>query len=580
MDASVSGLPIPINKTKAWRQLKLHALWRKLVPLDLRADPARSCKMKISTQHMFLDYSRQLVSDKTIRLLLNLAEAAGLQDKIEAMFTGEKINRTENRAVLHTALRQQSNEPVEVDGHNVIPDVKGVLAKIKKFSGEVLSGERRGVTGKQIKHIVAIGIGGSYLGPEYLAEACRVYAKQGMNLRFVANVDGTDFAQKTAGLDAEETMFIVVSKTFTTAETMMNAETAKAWTLEHLSSKGSSEDIIKKHFVAVSTAADLVSKFGIDTDNMFGFWDWVGGRYSATSAVGMLPLALFLGYDRAEEILKGANWMDEHFRNAPLNQNIPVISALIDIWNINFLGIRVRALLPYCQALLKLAPHTQQVEMESNGKRVDLFGRAVNFFTGEVVFGEPGTNGQHSFYQLIHQGMRVAADFIGVIKPQYAVGKDSETTVSHHRELLTNFIAQPDALAFGKTIEEVRTELAKSGKSTAEIDALAPHKVFPGNRPSSSMLIEELTPFMAGALLAYTEHRTAVKGFIWGINSFDQWGVELGKALGVKIRNIFLRSNKDSHFKVNPTEEGLCPSSATLVNSIVAGQLPKIYSEL
>ncbi|MFH1361641.1 MAG: glucose-6-phosphate isomerase, partial [bacterium] len=567
-----------INKTGAWRNLWLHSLGRKIKPLNLRKaftkDDERSKKMSIATEHAFYDYSFQLVTDKTMDLLFKLAETAGLKNKIEDMFNGEKINRTEGRAVLHAALRQLSDKSVYVDGQDVIPGVKEVLAKIKKFSDEILSGTRLGVTGKQIKNVVAIGIGGSYLGPEYLAEACKAYAREGMNLRFVANVDGTDFAQKTADLDPEETMFIIVSKTFTTAETMMNANTAKAWMLEKLSGQAAPKEIIKKHFVAASTAAEKVSAFGIDTANMFGFWDWVGGRYSATSAVGMLPLSLFLGYDQAEQILKGAEWMDNHFRNTPFHKNIPVIAGLVDIWNINFLGINVRGLLPYCQALLKLAPHTQQVEMESNGKRVDLFGRLVKFATGEVVFGEPGTNGQHSFYQLIHQGMKVAADFIAVIKPQYALGKDSAESVSHHKELNSNTVAQREALAFGKTAKEVAAELAKAGKSPEEIKNLTPHKVFPGNRPSSTLLVEELTPFTAGVLLAFTEHRTAVKGFIWGINSFDQWGVELGKVLGVKVRNLFKRGNTDKDFRVIPAEDLVPETTARVANAFITGELP------
>jgi len=580
MDASISGLPRPINKTGAWRALLLHSLGRKIKPLNMRKafanDPERSKDMSVRTEHAFYDYSRQLVTGKTMDLLFKLAEAADLKGKIEAMFTGEKINRTENRAVLHTALRQSSDEPVYVDGQDVIPGIKDVLAKIKQFSEEILGGKRTGVSDKQIKNIVAIGIGGSYLGPEYLAEACRAHAVDGMNLRFVANVDGANFAQQTADLDAEETMFIIVSKTFTTAETMMNAKTAKQWALEKLADKGSVDAIIKKHFVAASTATDLVAKFGIDTANMFGFWDWVGGRYSATSAVGMLPLALFLGYEKAEEILRGAEWMDNHFRNTPFSSNIPVIAGLVDIWNINFLGTRVRALLPYFQPLLKLAPHTQQVEMESNGKRVDLYGRIVKYFTGEVVFGEPGTNGQHSFYQLLHQGMKVTADFIAVLKPQYPLGKDSADSVSHHKELNANVVAQADALAFGKTLEEVVAELEQAGKTPEEIASLAPHKVFTGNRPSSTLLVEELNPFEAGLLLAFTEHRTAVKGFIWGINSFDQWGVELGKALGVKVRNLFKKANVNPSFRVIAAEAGVVPSTATITNAMIQGELPKV----
>ncbi|MFA6549653.1 MAG: glucose-6-phosphate isomerase, partial [Candidatus Margulisiibacteriota bacterium] len=490
---------------------KLTRLSRSTLQDLFAQDPARGKNFTLKTEHIYFDYSRQQLSQETLSLLIELAKESGLKAKIDAMSAGEKINVTENRSVLHMALRAGTN-----------PDVQAVLEKIKTFSNAVHFGKHLGVTGKKLKNIVAIGIGGSYLGPEYLAEACRVYAKEGMTLRFIANVDGTDFAQKTADLNAEETLFIIVSKTFTTAETMKNAETAKAWMKEKL---GNSPDVIKKHFIAVSTAKEKVEAFGIDSENMFGFWDWVGGRYSATSAVGAVPLSLFLGFDKFQEILEGAHWMDEHFRTTPFEKNIPVIAALIDIWNINFLGLKVRAILPYCQALSRYPAHAQQVEMESNGKLVDINGNPVDFATGEVIFGEPGTNGQHSFYQLLHQGtLVVPADFIGFIEPQYAVGSASATEVTHHQELMTNFLAQPDALAFGQ--KDVN-----------------PAKNFPGNRPSSSLLLQKLTPFTAGILLAFLEHRTATKGFIWGINSFDQFGVELGKKLGVDQRKRMLTFN-------------------------------------
>jgi len=542
-----------INKTLAWQKLNFHALGRKTVPFNLRKafaqDPTRATQMSVRTEHIYYDYSRQLVTPTTMQLLFGLAQRAGLGLKINAMFSGVKINTTEQRAVLHTALRQQTDESVVVDGVNVIPEVKAVLAKIKAFSEKVLSGEWKGVTGKPIKNIVAIGIGGSYLGPEYLAEACKAYAKPGMNLRFVANVDSADFANKIQDLNPEETMCVIVSKTFTTAETMKNAETARDWMMSKL---GDKPEVISKHFVAVSTATEKVNAFGIDPANMFGFWDWGGGRYSATSAVGGVPLSLFLGYDKFEEILKGAYWMDQHFRKTAPEKNIPIISALIDIWNINFLGHRIRALLPYSQAAAKLPAHTQQVEMESNGKRVDLLGEIASFATGEVVFGEPGTNGQHSFYQLIHQGMVVPADFIGFISSLTNMGKNSATSVSHQMELNCNFLAQPDALAFGQENSE-------------------PHKFFPGNRPSSSLLLEQLDPFTAGALLALTEHRTAVKGFIWGINSFDQWGVQLGKVLGVDMRNRMLK-----YFAGDGIDTaGLNSSTATMLEAVLTGKLPR-----
>lgn len=466
---------------------------------DLKALFTRRC---VKTEHLYFDYSRQLVDETVITLLLRLAEERNLRAKIKDMFNGKKINITEERSVLHVALRDPDNHP----------EVKEVLAKVKKFAAQ-----------NKFNNIVAIGIGGSYLGPEYLAEACASFALKGKKLVFVANIDGTDFARKTAGLNPKDTLVIIISKTFTTAETMKNAETAKKWVQQAL---GTSPDVIKQHFVAVSTAKDKVEAFGIDPENMFGFWDWVGGRYSATSAVGAVPLSLYLGFDNFEEILKGANWMDTHFLHAPFEENIPVLSALLDIWNINFLGYKTRALLPYFQSLCKLPAHTQQVEMESNGKLVDIKGKPVTFDTGEVVFGEPGTNGQHSFYQLLHQGTQIVpCDFIGFIQPQYPLGASSPTSVSHHEELMTNFFAQPDALAFGKK------------------DDFLP-KNFPGNRPSSSFLLQELTPFTAGLLLAWTEHCAAAKGFIWGINSFDQFGVELGKKLGSNTETGYLSSIK------------------------------------
>jgi glucose-6-phosphate isomerase len=487
----------------------------------------------VKAEPIYFDYSRQLVTSEIMQSLFELAKERNLKDRIEAMFKGGKINKTEGRSVLHVALRSGKK-----------PEVQAVLAKIKAFSGEILSGKRTGVTGKKIKNIVSIGIGGSYLGPEYLAVALRPYAQKNMNLIFVANVDGTDFAEKTSSLDPEETLVIIVSKTFTTAETMLNAQTAKAWILNGLKND---PEAVKKHFIAVSTAKDKVEAFGIDPENMFGFWDWVGGRFSATSAVGAVPLSLYLGFDNFKKILDGTRWMDEHFLNAPIEKNIPILFGLIDIWNINFLGLKIRALLPYSQGLAKLPAHTQQVEMESNGKQVDLDGNPVDFDTGEVVFGEPGTNGQHSFYQLLHQGTQIIpSDFIGFIKPQYKLGESTKDTVTHHEELMTNFLAQPDALAFGKK----DSNLAKN---------------FPGDRPSSSMLLKELTPFTAGILLAWTEHRAAVKGFIWGINSFDQFGVELGKVLGKDHRRRMLEFNATGKIDV----KGLSPSTAAILKKIL-----------
>lgn len=538
------------NKTNAYKKLAKH--YKEIGQKHLRdlfeADERRGHKFSVKTEHLYFDFSRQRVTEETVQLLAELAKECDLSGNLQAMFSGQKINRTENRAVLHTALRNRKNDPVMVDGQDVMPGINAVLGQIERFSGEVLSGQRTGATGKKFKNIVSIGIGGSYLGPEYFAVALRPYAQPGMNLVFIANIDGTDFEEKTASLDPAETMVIIVSKTFTTAETMHNARTAKQWLLAGLKNN---PEAIKKHFVAVSTAKEKVEAFGIDPQNMFGFWDWVGGRFSATSAVGVLPLSLYLGFENVSYILEGAHWLDNHCRNTPVEKNIPVLSALLDIWNINFLGLKTRALLPYAQGLAKLAAHTQQVEMESNGKSVDLEGNKLKFETGEIVFGEPGTNGQHSFYQLLHQGTQIVpCDFIGFITPQYKYEKDAQTKVTHHEELMTNFFAQPDALAFGK-------------------DDGNPAKVFPGNRPSSSLLLDALTPFTAGLLLAWTEHRTAVKGFIWGINSFDQEGVQLGKVLGLEHRQRIT----DYYDKAEYDNCGLVDSTDLLLKSFLKGKL-------
>ena len=511
--------------------LKKHVEQIKTITLTqlFQDSPNRYKELSVTTDQVYFDFSRQLVTPETIKLLIQLANEQKLKEKIANMFAGEKINKTENRSVLHVALRSGQNK-----------EVQAVLARIEAFSKKDLIG----ATGKKLKNIVAIGIGGSYLGPDYLATALRPFSKRGVTLRFVANVDGTDFVEKTADLDPQETLVIVISKTFTTAETMQNANTAKAWMIKGLNNH---PEAVKKHFIAVSTAREEVQSFGIDPENMFGFWDWVGGRFSATSAVGAVPLSLYLGFDNFQKILDGANWLDEHFRNEPFEKNIPVLSALIDIWNINFLGLKTRALLPYSQGLSKLPAHTQQVEMESNGKLVDSDGKPVDFQTGEVVFGEAGTNGQHSFYQLLHQGTSIIpSDFIGFIKPQYKIENAAGNEVSHHEELMTNFLAQPDALAFGHKDEH----LAKN---------------FPGNRPSSSFLLKELTPFTTGLLLAWTEHRAAAKGFVWNINSFDQFGVQLGKVLGKDHRRRMIEFNKTGKINV----DGLNPSTAKLLTDFL-----------
>ncbi|NUM36576.1 MAG: glucose-6-phosphate isomerase [Candidatus Brocadiae bacterium] len=473
----------------------------------------RGKEYAISTEHVYYDYSRQRVDEKTIKMLCDIAEQSGLRKKIQAMFQGEKINRTEDRAVLHIALRHLKHHPKE---KNTYPEsiqtlVQDVLEKIQKFCKQI-HGQ---TTPKKIKNILSIGIGGSYLGPEFLAVASKPYSLPGMNLAFLANIDGTDFAEKTQNLDPEETLVIVISKTFTTAETMQNANTALEWMQKK--TQKTKEEILAKHFVAISSDVEKCKKFGIAEDRIFAMWDWVGGRFSATSAVGALPLSLYLGFENFCQILEGAHWMDQHFLHAEWKENIPVISGLIDIWNINALGCQSRALLPYSQGLSKLAAYTQQGEMESNGKRVDMEGDPIEYNTGEVIFGEPGTNGQHSFYQLLHQGKQIVpCDFIGFMEAPYQV-TNSKDIISHHEELMTNFFAQPDALAFGKKSE-------------------TGHKHFPGNRPSSSALLHKLTPFTAGLLLSWTEHRIAVKGFIWNINSFDQFGVELGKVMGKEHR--------------------------------------------
>lgn len=584
-------MSLSIGKTLAWTELKLARFFFQPNLREMfNQDPNRGQDFQVANEHMVLDYSRQLVTRGIMKKLFKLARKSGLEGKIKAMFEGEKINVTENsgdtkgRAVLHTALRNllgiedPEKAPVYLDGKNVMVEVKKVLNQVRQFSQEVLSGERKGATGKPIKNIVAIGIGGSYLGPEYLAEACKPYGKEGMNLVFVANVDGTDFARKTAGLDPEETMFVIISKTFTTAETIMNAETAKNWMLESLKDKAEAAEIIKKHFVAVSTAKKLVEKFGIDSENMFEFWDWVGGRFSATSAVGALPLSLFMGYENFQKVLAGAYFMDQHFLNTPLEKNIPVIAALLDIWNIDFMKFPYRAILPYSQAYMKYAPYCQQGEMESNGKGVDLNNDWVNIETGEIVYGEPGTNGQHSFYQLLHQGKIVPADFYAFIKAQYPEFQ------KHHDELMTNVFAQADALAFGKNEFEVIRDFIEDYKKkhdgqepTVEIinefkATLMNHKIFKGNRPSNVFLMMDQDPFAAGMMLALLEHRVAVKGFIWNINSFDQWGVELGKILGKDM------GRRMKLWKANQADpavyQGLNSSTALLLKYYLEEKLP------
>jgi glucose-6-phosphate isomerase len=466
---------------------------------------------------IYLDYSKNRITDETIQLLIRLAEESGLRQRIDAMFHGEKINRTENRAVLHVALRAPRGTSIVVDGNNVVPGVHEVLDRIAEFSDRVRNGAWKGYTGKRIRSVVNIGIGGSDLGPVMAYEALKSYSERSMTFRFVSNIDGTDFAEAVRDLNPEETLFIVSSKTFTTLETMTNAQTARAWSLNGL---GGDDKSVARHFVAVSTNAAEVSKFGIDTANMFGFWDWVGGRYSMDSAIGLSTM-LAIGPDNFRAMLDGFHQIDEHFRTAPFERNLPLLMGLLAIWNSNFLGAETVAVLPYEQYLKRFPAYLQQLTMESNGKHVTLDGAQADYQTGPVYWGEPGTNGQHSFYQLIHQGTRlIPCDFI-------AFGQALNPLGRHHDILLANVFAQAEALAFGKTREQVKAE--------GTPDWLVPHRVFEGNRPSNTILAERLTPETLGKLVALYEHSVFTQGAIWGIDSFDQWGVELGKVLAQRI---------------------------------------------
>jgi glucose-6-phosphate isomerase len=508
-----------LTSRRAWRALAAHQ--KKIRGLHLRqlfaADLKRGQRMTAEAIGLFLDYSKNRITNETIKLLLRLADETGLRSRIKAMFAGEKINVTENRAVLHVALRAPKGARILVDGKNVVPDVHAVLDKMERFSKRVRSGAWKGHTGKRIKNIVNIGIGGSDLGPVMAYEALKHYSLRSLTFRFVSNVDGIDFVEATRDLDPAETLFIVSSKTFTTLETMTNAQTARDWLLKGL---GGNPNAVAKHFVAVSTNAEKVSAFGIDTANMFGFWDWVGGRYSMDSAIGLSTM-LAIGPDNFRSMLKGFHEMDEHFRKAPFEKNLPVLMGLLSIWNNNFLGAHTVAVLPYEQYLKRFPAYLQQLTMESNGKHVTLDGRKVVYQTGPIYWGEPGTNGQHSFYQLIHQGTRlVPCDFIAFAHALTRLGR-------HHDILLANVFAQAEALAFGKTPEEVKAE--------GTPDWLVPHRVFEGNRPSNTILAERLTPETLGKLVALYEHSVFTQGAIWNIDSFDQWGVELGKALAQRI---------------------------------------------
>ncbi len=512
-------MPPPLRQRPAWSALAAHH--GKVVSLHLRDlfanDPGRGERLTLEAAGIFLDYSKNRVTDETMALLVRLAVESGLRERIDAMFRGDRINVTENRAVLHVALRAPRGTSIVVDGENVVPHVQDVLDKMTDFSNRVRSGAWRGHSGKRVKNVVNVGIGGSDLGPVMAYEALRHYADRAMTFRFVSNVDGTDFVEATRDLDPAETLFVISSKTFTTLETMTNARTARDWVLAGL---GGDARAVARHFVAVSTSAEAVAAFGIDTGNMFGFWDWVGGRYSMDSAIGLSTM-LAIGPDAFRAMLGGFHQMDEHFRTAPFERNLPVLKGLLSVWYNDFFGAQTVAVLPYEQYLKRFPAYLQQLTMESNGKHVGLDGKRVDVDTGPIYWGEPGTNGQHSFYQLIHQGTRlVPADLIAFGQPLNPLG-------AHHDLLVANVFAQAEALAFGKTVEEVEAEGTPAW--------LAPHRAFDGNRPTNVMLLDRLSPEALGRLVALYEHDVFTQGAIWGIDCFDQWGVELGKVLAQRI---------------------------------------------
>jgi len=511
-------LPTPLNQRPAWKALAAHA--DAIKPLHLRDlfrdDPTRGTRLTAQAEGIFLDYSKNRITDETLKLLLQLAEESGLKQHIEAMFTGQKINTTEDRAVLHVALRAPKDEAIFVDGEDVVPPVHAVLDKMAAFADRIRSGDWKGHTGKRIRNVINIGIGGSDLGPVMAYEALKHYSQRDLNFLFVSNVDGTDFVEATHNLNPDETLFLIASKTFTTLETMTNAHSARDWFL----ASGAPESAIAKHFAAISTNAELVTKFGIDTANMFEFWDWVGGRYSMDSAIGLSTM-IAIGPTNFRSLLAGFHAMDVHFRTTPFERNLPVLLGLLTVWYTDFFDAQTVAILPYEQYLKRFPAYLQQLTMESNGKHVTLSGEHVATETGPIYWGEPGTNGQHSFYQLIHQGTRlIPCDFIGFYKSLNPLGR-------HHDILMANVFAQAEALAFGKTAEQVKAEGVP--------DALVPHKVFEGNRPSNVLLLDELTPATLGSLIALYEHSVFTQGTIWSIDSFDQWGVELGKVLATKI---------------------------------------------
>lgn len=513
--------------TQAWKALEAHKaeLSNTTIQDLFKQEKNRFDDYSLTFNNQILvDFSKNNINQTTLSHLRQLAQECALDSAKEAMFTGKKINRTENRAVLHTALRNRANTPVLVDGKDVMPEVNAVLAKMKDFCQRIISGEWKGYTGKAISDVVNIGIGGSDLGPYMVTEALRPY-KNHLNMHFVSNVDGTHIAETLKKVNPETTLFLVASKTFTTQETMTNAQSARDWLLK----AAKNESAVAKHFAALSTNAKDVEKFGIDTNNMFEFWDWVGGRYSLWSAIG-LSIALSIGFENFEALLSGAHEMDKHFRSAPIEKNIPTTLALVGLWNTNFLGAQTEAILPYDQYLHRFAAYFQQGNMESNGKYVDRDGNVINNYqTGPIIWGEPGTNGQHAFYQLIHQGTTlIPCDFI-------APAQSHNPLADHHNKLLSNFFAQTEALAFGKTKEEVEAEFIKAGKSLDDVKNIVPFKVFTGNKPTNSILVQKITPFILGALIAMYEHKIFVQGVIFNIFSFDQWGVELGKQLANRI---------------------------------------------
>ncbi len=519
-----------INQSPIWQALNQHK--KDIESISLRemfkSDPERFNQFHIQFNDLLLDYSKHHISKETISLLVKLAKEVDLENWRDRMFEGEKINSTEHRAVLHTALRNQNQTPIMSDGEDVMPKVKNVLKKMRRFSEEVRSGQWKGFTGKPITNVINIGIGGSDLGPTMVCQALKPYGSKTITPHFVSNVDGADLSQALEKCNPETTLFIVASKTFTTQETMTNAFSARDWFLK----TAKDNQHIKKHFVALSTNQHVVSQFGIDIENMFEFWDWVGGRYSLWSAIG-LSIALYIGMDSFEELLKGGFEMDEHFKTAPIEQNIPMMMGLLGVWNINFFNFPTHAILAYDQGLSKLASYLQQADMESNGKFINRDGERIDFHTGPVLWGEVGTNGQHAFYQLLHQGTEIVpADFIIPIESHYAIGKDGN---EHHKILLANFIAQTQSLMLGKSYDEARAEIEKQGFEGEDIESFIPQKTFEGNRPTSSILFQKLTPKTLGQLIAMYEHKIFTQGIIWNINSFDQWGVEYGKQIAKQV---------------------------------------------